>query len=54
VIGRIYGIAVLNKEGIMAFVFGVASVALISYMFAVISYNLLEKKIHAVAEKLTR
>lgn len=54
VVSEIYGIASLNKEGVSAFVFGVAAVTAIAYIFSVGSYNLVEKKIHRVAERLTK
>ena len=50
----IYETTTLSKDGFMAFILGIVSVTIISYIFSMGSYLLLEKKIHSLAEKLTR
>jgi len=50
----IYEWTALSKAGVTAFVLAIILVTTISYVFSIGSYYLIEKKIHDLAEKLTR
>lgn len=51
---KFYSLFSLDKKGFVAFVLGVVLITLLSYIFSIVSYNLLESKIHNLAEKLTK